>query len=95
MEAITVKLPTGRTDALRIVQIWGERRLQGFANTGVFSISTASSDARDGEPETGAYKDDCLDSTTIEIDGSLGVGSHDYGGDPYNRYGCSALTSSL
>ncbi len=94
MEAINVKLSAGRTDSLRIVQIWGERRLQGFADTGVFSISTAEQETRNGGREAGDSGDDGLASTTIEIKGNLGFSAHDSGGDPYNRYRRSQ-TSSL
>lgn len=89
MEAINIHLPAETPDALRIVRFWGERRLQGFADTGVFSISTdGQRNAAADKPETARCDDDGLDSTIIEFDGSLGVASHehgrDQGGDPYN-----------
>ena len=98
MEAINVHLPAGTPDALRIVRFWGERRLQGFADTGVFSISTGEQqNAAAEKPETDRCDDDGLDSTVIEFEGSLGVTSqdHDHGGDPYNRYNRSKRASSL
>jgi len=85
MEAINVHLPAGTADALRIVRFWGERKLQGFADTGVFSISTGGQqNAAADKPETARCDDDGLDSTVIEFDGRLGVTSPDQGGDPYN-----------
>lgn len=95
MEAINVHLPAGTPDALKIVRFWGERRLQGFADTGVFSISTVGRHSAADKPEAPRCDDDGLDSSIIEFDGSLGVTSHDHGGDPYNRYKCSRRRSSL
>ena len=89
MEAINVHLPAGTPDELRVVRFWGERRLQGFADTGVFSISAGGQqNAATDKPETARCDDDGLDSAIIEFDGSLGIDSHehgpDQGGDPYN-----------
>ncbi len=88
MEAINVHLPAGTPDALRIVRFWGERRLQGFADTGVFSISTVAKQNVADKPETARCDDDGLDSSIIEFEGRLSVTSHehghDQGGDPYN-----------
>ena len=84
MEAINVHLPARTPDALKIVRFWGERRLQGFADTGVFSISTAGQQNAADKPEVARCDDDGLDSTIIEFDASLGVASHEQGGDPYN-----------
>ena len=99
MEAINVHLPAGTPDALKIVRFWGERRLQGFADTGVFSISTVGRHSAADKPEAARCDDDGLDSSIIEFDGSLGVTSHehghDHGGDPYSRYKCSRRRSSL
>jgi hypothetical protein len=88
MEAINVHLPARTPDALKIVRFWGERRLQGFADTGVFSISTAGQQNAADKQEVARCDDDGLDSAIIEFDGSLGIDSHehglDQGGDPYN-----------
>jgi hypothetical protein len=82
MEAINVRLPAETPDALRIVRFWGERRLQGFADTGVFSISTGGQqNTATDKPEPARCDDDGLDSTIIEFDGSLGIASHEYGDD--------------
>ncbi len=107
MEAINIHLPAETPDALKIVRVWGERRLQGFADTGVFSISTGERQSADAKPKTdrnaadetqaGRYDDDGLDSTIIEFEGRLDVTSHDgdHGVDPYNRYDCSTRATSL
>ncbi len=87
MEAIKLPLPAGQTEELRIVSIWGERRLQGFADTGVFSIVTIGQTDPDGEPEAGSRGDDRLEFTTVEIAGDLDFASFGSGGDPYNRHG--------
>ncbi len=87
MEAIKLPLPAGQTEELRIVSIWGERRLQGFADTGVFSIVTIGQTDPDGEPETSSRRDDRLEFTTVEIAGDLDFASFGSGGDPYNRHG--------
>jgi hypothetical protein len=87
MEAIKLPLPAGQTEELRIVSVWGERRLQGFADTGVFSIVTIGQTDPDDEPETGSRGDDRLEFTTVEIAGDLDFASFGSGGDPYNRHG--------
>lgn len=93
METINLPLPAGQTEGLQIVSIWGERRLQGFADTGVFSIVTVGQIEVDDEPETnrcgadGRYGDDGLASATIEIAGTLDCATTDYGDHPFNRYG--------
>ena len=98
MEAIRIPLPADETDTLRIVRVWGERRLQGFADTGVFSIATdcqqtAGDESKTKRTERRAEED--LDFTVIEFDGSLSVTSTEDGDDPYNRYVGSGRTSSL
>ncbi|MEE9570219.1 MAG: hypothetical protein V3W02_00835 [Gammaproteobacteria bacterium] len=87
MEAIKLPLPAGQTEELRIVSVWGERRLQGFADTGVFSIVTIGQTDPDDEPEAGSCGDDALEYTTVEIAGDLDFASFGSGGDPYNRHG--------
>ena len=86
MEAIKLPLPAGQTEELRIVSVWGERRLQGFADTGVFSIVTIGQTDPDDESET-STRDDRLEYTTVEIAGDLEFASFGSGGDPYNRHG--------
>ena len=87
METIKLPLPAGQTEELRIVSIWGERRLQGFADTGVFSIVTIGQTDPDDESEAGSRGDDRLEYTTVEIAGDLEFASFGSGGDPYNRHG--------
>lgn len=93
MEAIKLPLPAGQTEGLHIVSIWGERRLQGFADTGVFRIVTVGQIEVDDEPEPsrrgvdGRYGDDGLASATIEIAGTLDCATIDHGDHPFNRYG--------
>jgi len=90
MEAIELPLPAGRTDPPGMVQVWGKRRLQGFADTGVFSISR-------GERQNAANPSvlECTtDDTTVSISRRLDIASHDRGNDPYNRYGASTRTRS-
>ena len=86
METIKLPLPAGQTEELRIVSVWGERRLQGFADTGVFSIVTIGQTDPDDESET-STRDDRLEYTTVEIAGDLEFASFGSGGDPYNRHG--------
>ena len=95
MEAIKLPLPAERTDSLRIVHVWGERRLQGFADTGVFSISTGSRQIAAEPAQADRYADDGLADTTIEFDGRLSFAGHDSGNDPYNRSGTSSRKHSL
>ncbi len=52
MDAITLTLPAGNAQGLRIVSIRGERQLQGFADTGVFRITAISREGMDDKPET-------------------------------------------
>lgn len=87
METINLPLPAGQTEGLQIVSIWGERRLQGFADTGVFSIVTVGQIEVDDEPETSRCGDDGLASATIEIAGTLDCATIDHGDHPFNRYG--------
>ena len=87
MEAIKLPLPAGETEGLRIVSVWGERRLQGFADTGVFSIVTIGQAGLDDEPGTNRRGDDRLEYTTVEIAGNLEFATNGRGDDPYNRYG--------
>ncbi len=93
MEAIKLPLPAGHPEGLQIVSIWGERRLQGFADTGVFSIVTVGQIDVDEEAETsgcgavGRCGDDGLASAKIEIASKLDCTTIDHGDHPFNRYG--------
>ena len=87
MEAIKLALPARNTEGLRIVRIWGERRLQGFADTGVFSIATVGQRDMDDKPKTKRCGDDGLASASIEFAGKLDFATNDHGDDPDNRYG--------
>ncbi len=87
MEAIKLPLPAGHPEGLQIVSIWGERRLQGFADTGIFSIVTVGQIDVDEEAETSGCGDDGLASATIEIASKLDCTTIDHGDHPFNRYG--------
>ncbi len=65
MEAINVHLPAETPDALRIVRFWGERRLQGFADTGVFSISAGG--------QQNAATDKSIEGTRGESHARVGI----------------------
>ncbi|MCZ6476579.1 MAG: hypothetical protein O6700_09660 [Gammaproteobacteria bacterium] len=85
METIKLALPAGKTEELRTVSIWGERRLQGFADTGVFSIATFGQKDADDQPKTNRCGDDGLAFASIGFAGNLDFASNDHGDDPYDR----------
>lgn len=95
MDTIKLRLPANREHSVRIVEFWGERRLQGFANTGVFSISSGVRTTTADESDSDRYADDGIGDTTIDFNGALVVRGYCRGEDPYNRYGDSVRTSSL
>jgi len=76
------------------VQVWGKRRLRGFANTGVFSISTGERQISEEPSKFDPGTDDGLAETTIEFDARLNFSGLERGTDPYNRRGASHGISS-
>ncbi len=85
MESITMKLPPGRESDRRIVRFWGERRLHDFADTGVFTISTAASDTCPHDTPHKRGGNETLANLLIEVNGRLDLADSECGGDPYER----------
>ena len=95
MDTITLILPSGETQELRIVSIRGERQLQGFADTGVFRITTVSQGAADDRPKTDCRGDGGPAFATAEITGNLDFARSNDGDHPYNRYGQGICADSF
>ena len=87
METFKLPLPFGAPHESSLLDVSGERKLQGSADTGVFKILSIGEQLSTLEPESVRRDEDGLAFATIEFDGDLDLTDRDRGGDPYNRLG--------
>ena len=87
METFKLPLPFAAPHESSLLDVSGERKLQGSADTGVFKILSIGEQLSTLEPESVRRDEDGLAFATIEFDGDLDLTDRDRGGDPYNRLG--------
>lgn len=87
METFKLPLPFAAPHEPKLLDVSGERKLQGRADTGVFKILSIGEQLAAREPRVVGRDEDGLALATIECEGPLELSDRDRGSDPYNRLG--------
>ena len=94
METFKLPLPHAAPHESKLLDVAGERRLRGGADTGVFKILSIGEQLAAHEPRAVGRDEDGLALATIDCEGPLEIDDREPGrahgeGDPYNRLGRS------